>query len=469
MNESTTFEGQLATLFQAFAEGAPVEVDAVTMAASIASGRPRRLVDRSPLVRRWLVPVLIGLLLVALAVSAAVVGAWLHRSEPLPRPHHGAFVPATDMSESRTNPTLVALADGKVLISGGSPAEVYDPATNTTQAVPGDAPTGETNSAVLLKNGRVLLINYDGNQTSSRAWMFDTAALRFHDLPQPDGTPGVGLGVNDSPPFGVRPGLALLPDGEVLIAGGTDNVYKPKIVASAMLFDPDTETFSPTGSMTVPRRGQSMTALRDGRILVAGGSTFDPPRVGLSTRGPSTLLSTAEIYDPGTGTFTPTSDMAHVVGPNESLLMPDGRVLVYTTPPEPFSDPSKSQAPVALDVYDPVTGTFTEAGTISRAFDKAAVLPDGGILLSGAEHYTERQDDPAGGYYLYDLYRPWAAILDLQDGSLTAVAPPSTTSPGTLTLPDGRVLFAGGVTYPSQPQSLGVWDSVTEPWMEIFQ
>jgi hypothetical protein len=42
-------------------------------------------------------------------------------------------------------------------------------------------------------------------------------------------------------------------------------------VASAELFDPASGTFSPTGSMAIARENQSATRLADGRVLIAGG------------------------------------------------------------------------------------------------------------------------------------------------------------------------------------------------------
>ena len=471
MSFETTFEARLSEAFAEYVLPAPVDVDPQAVTASVARlGRPRWFgLSSFASNHRWLTPVLIGLLLVALAVSVAVVGAWLLRSEPAPLPYTGVFVRATDMSQGRIRPTLLALSDGRVLISGGSPAEVYDPATNTTQVVAGDAPTGETNSRVLLTDGRVFLINFDSNATTSRAWIFDPVAMRFHDLAQVDDVPEDGFA--NSPPFGVKPALALLPDGQVLVAGGTDDVYKANILASALLFDPETETFSRTGSMTVPRRGQSMTALPDGRILVAGGSSFDSPRRSNGLPAKSTLISSAELYDPRTGTFTQTGDMARVVGPTDSVLMPDGRVLVYSAQPGPFADRPLNQPSTAMDIYDPATGTFTQSGFSDRGADSVNLMRDGSILLSGALHYTRRQDDlqSASGYYLFDLYRPWAAIFDPRTDSFVEVAAPRTNFPGTLTLPDGRVLFAGGVTYPDQPQSPGIWESVIQPWMEIFE
>jgi hypothetical protein len=86
---------------------------------------------------------------------------------------------------------------------------------------------------------------------------------------------------------------ALLPNGKVLIAGGSTG---SGITASAELFDSVTGSFGfiwrLTGAMSTARYGVSATLLPDGRVLVAGGS---------NTNG---ALAGAELYDAGLG-FNP--------------------------------------------------------------------------------------------------------------------------------------------------------------------
>ena len=70
--------------------------------------------------------------------------------------------------------------------------------------------------------------------------------------------------------------LTLLKDGRVLLAGGYTQVpeFAPRLLNSAYVYDPSTGRFSQTGSMTKARARLSTTLLPDGRVLVAGGGDF---------------------------------------------------------------------------------------------------------------------------------------------------------------------------------------------------
>src|SRR6266508_3080413 len=92
----------------------------------------------------------------------------------------------------------------------------------------------------------------------------------------------------------------LLADGRVLVIGG--HTSAGTVMSTAELYDPATGSWTITGSMNVARSGHTATALTDGRVLVAGGSP------------PIYMTPTAELYDPATGTWTVTGSMNHARG-----------------------------------------------------------------------------------------------------------------------------------------------------------
>ena len=107
---------------------------------------------------------------------------------------------------------------------------------------------------------------------------------------------------------------------------------------SAMVWDPATRLSSPAGSLTEPR-GDTFTATRllDGRVLVVGGEgTEDRSCVSSPRPDGSCVVSkviphfraSAEIWDPATGSFSPTGSLRVGRSMHAAALLLDGRVLV---------------------------------------------------------------------------------------------------------------------------------------------
>ena len=87
----------------------------------------------------------------------------------------------------------------------------------------------------------------------------------------------------------------LLPNGQVLMAGGY-NYHNGNSLSSAELYDPASETWTVTGGLITARFAPTATLLPNGQVLVAGGRN-DPGYV-----------ASAELYDAGpTPTPTPTA------------------------------------------------------------------------------------------------------------------------------------------------------------------
>ena len=87
----------------------------------------------------------------------------------------------------------------------------------------------------------------------------------------------------------------LLRDGRVLVAGGTADARH-----SAELFIPASSGFVPTsGGMVTPRSGHCASLLADGRVLIAGGGD-----------GNANFFKTGELFDPATQSFTATGNLS---------------------------------------------------------------------------------------------------------------------------------------------------------------
>jgi hypothetical protein len=214
----------------------------------------------------------------------------------------------------------------------------------------------------------------------------------------------------------------LLNNGSVLVAGGSywdDDNDSYIYLASAELYNPATGTFTPTGSMNTARSDHTATLLSDGRVLIAGGSSNNA------------LVASAELYDPATGTFTPTGSLNTARNDHTATLLKNGMVLVAGG----CCDSSGNEL-ASAELYDPPSGTFTYAiGTMNtaRASQTATLLNNGRVLIAGgfdssfnplasAELY-----DPATGTFSY------TGTMNTARGWQTATL-----------LNNGRVLMAGG-------------------------
>jgi Galactose oxidase, central domain len=271
-------------------------------------------------------------------------------------------------------------------------------------------------TATTLINGRVLIVG--GNSFDRRAELYDGLSAMF----LPAGNLTVARSGQTS---------TLLQNGKVLIAGGA-SLGTP--VSSAELYDPATG-FSPTGSMSIPRTYATATLLTDGRVLVAGGTTGGHP---------FNSLDTAELYDPVSGTFSPTANTMMEQRQNHTAtLLDDGRVLIVGG-----FGPATFTAVAGAEIFDPVTRTFSPTGGLAfgRGEHSATRLPDGTVLVAGGFNAF-----PGDGLASAELYDPAAGgfgatgSLDAKRGGHSATL-----------LPDGTVLVAGGfANFPVAPVLAG--------------
>lgn len=217
----------------------------------------------------------------------------------------------------------------------------------------------------------------------------------------------------------------LLQDGRVLLAGGTSNANVGGVLSSAEIYDPNTQTFTATGSMTSPRQGATATLLNDGRVLLAGGVR----NVGFRAQ-----LASAELYDPATGTFTATGSMSAPREGHTATLLRDGRVFVAG------GSDNGSHTLDSAEIYDPTVGSWSPAGhmTVPRIAQVAVLLGSGQVLIAGGG----RGGMPSG-YIVYqtaEIYHPTFQ----QFNPVRARMKSDRVGAGAVLLDDGRALIVGG-------------------------
>ncbi len=225
---------------------------------------------------------------------------------------------------------------------------------------------------------------------------------------------------NTSPMPGAlfRHTATLLRNGKVLVAGGAVD-YRGQPVSTAELYDPVTGSWSLTGSLTAARNFYTATLLPDGKVLAAGGY------------GAGGILASAELYDPASGTWTPTGGLAHQRDNHTATLLANGKVLVVGG----YDGSLPNAGSIAsAELYDPDTGSWTTAGALAvpRALHSATLLFDGKVLVAGGENGT-------GWVGAAELYDPVAATWALT-GSLIDARQEHTAT----LLPSGEVLVASG-------------------------
>jgi Galactose oxidase, central domain/Kelch motif len=348
------------------------------------------------------------------------------------RPREASWIATGDMIKARFHQTATLLPDGKVLVAGGgdnrdgstfpvASAELYDPGTGSWTATGNMATVREGHTATLLPDGKVLVAGGTGKSIGNSSPSLASAELY-------DPSSGSWAATGNMNGARTDQTATLLPDGKVLVAGGSGNgnSNNDRSLASAELYDPSSGSWTATGNMAAGRTAQTATLLHDGKVLVAGGNN-------------DSQLTSAELYDPGSGSWTASGNMAGYMGnqgnaaSQTATLLPDGKVLVVG------STPTDATAPSALagELYDPGSGSWTftgpmmDGGSAWRSFHTATLLPNGKVLVAGGISRNGAMDSA-------ELYDPstgsWAAAGNMITGREGHTA--------TL-LPDGRVLVAG--------------------------
>jgi len=236
----------------------------------------------------------------------------------------------------------------------------------------------------------------------------------------------------------------LLPNGKVLVTGGGDTGAYP--TTSAELYDPASGSWTTTGSMGNGRTGHTATLLHNGKVLVVGGYQY------------FSQLASAELYDPASGTWSATGSLNLRRDGHTATLLSDGKVLVAggSVYNGGFFGGSSIDS---VELYDPASGTWTATGSLvtSRSGHTAELLPNGKVLVAGGLNTV---------YPMHNTFLASAELYDPANGTWAvtgSMSTPRRDHTSTL-LPSGKVLVAAGNDYGRTHGSAELYDPASGSW-----
>jgi N-acetylneuraminic acid mutarotase len=334
----------------------------------------------------------------------------------------GTWSSTGNMRSARDGHTATLLANGKVLVAGGTSngvalasAELYSPIAGTWSST-GSMHMGRTlGRAVLLPNGAVLVVGGCVNDCLS-------ATVKDAEIYNP--STGSFTVTGSMLQARAEFAIALLANGQVLVAGGC-TAYNANgcsaTTAKAEIYNPATGVWKATAAMHAARHAMTGALLPSGKVLVAGGAT-----------GASDALISSELYDPGARLWTVGARMAQARSDYASIMLASGKVLFIGG--ENINGLSIRNA----ELYNPSSGTFTATGSMvaTREEHTAVLLGNGNVLVSGGNKVTSTSSTPLSSA---ELYNP-------STGTWTATGSMSNARSGhtSTVLTNGYVIDCGG-------------------------
>ena len=217
-------------------------------------------------------------------------------SAELYNPDAGAWFSTGSLTTARFDSSIVVLANGNVLVAGGTQAgqfttsaEVYSSKTGMWSTTGSLLESEAGLQMVLLPNGNVLAAGGIGGVTLNTPMTYAELYNVSTGVWQNTGTLVNGRFLFQ---------MVLLPNGNVLAAGGLSGFQENDVMASAEVYNYTTATWTPTGSLATARKLFQMVVLPNGNVLAAGG-----------VNDVAQYLNSIEVYNYTTGSWPATGTL----------------------------------------------------------------------------------------------------------------------------------------------------------------
>lgn len=285
-------------------------------------------------------------------LSSEGVTSW--RTAELYDPSSRTWTPTGSMFYERSGHTATLLANGRVLVAGGTSntnTELYYPDRGewyATGRLTSPRPTGH--AAARLSDGRVLVVGgFD------QSIPFPYCFLSSSEIYDPETQ--VWTKTADMARRRYLMTVTALSDGRALVVGGGNGLTG--LEDSAEVYDPSSDSWSSTGLLYRARFGHSASRLPDGSVLVAGGlfnATTPEPHY--------ESLADCERYDPERGNWYSVGKLQEARRYHTASVLHDGRVLVVGGVEHDLYSGGYVNLQ-STEVYHPSTFVWTSAASLN--------------------------------------------------------------------------------------------------------
>lgn len=313
------------------------------------------------------------------------------------------------------------LEDGRLLVAGRGVLDLFDPVAERFSDGGSVPDGGRSHSALLLADGRVLLLGGCCGELGTplpNVDIYDPALGTFEPASP---LPRLSLGFSST----------LLPDGRVLITGGRTRGAGAGLIADTYYFDLAGGGWTRGPDLSVPRDGHTATLLPDGRVLIAGG---------IDRLATGATVADVEILDPVSASTVVVGALEEARRFHQAILLANRTAVIIGGSTRDFAE--------AVELFDPASRTLTAITGLGLPSAASAIgLGASRLLVVGLT---------AGG-------RAAAGVLDLRAQTYEQIEPAqlSQSRPLLTRLADGRILLLAGGSFGGMQSFAEIYDPLS--------